>query len=177
MWYKKAGLQELPVKVKSKGQKAWGLHPQTAVGMVQRRWCPQSVGEEQLHSSVSSQGQMAWYWETSCRAWGEETPSSCLGAAHLQREVSTALTSSVHLCSSFSSFRLEFPLSSQSWFFLILQTFVQMSPSLSTLSKMGSLLWFPASRGHTRFRTLNTPQLEGTLTPGKPGLAFLLSFH
>lgn len=48
MWYKKAGLQKLPVKVKSKGQKAWGLHPQ------RRPWaCFSAGGAQNLWGSNS----------------------------------------------------------------------------------------------------------------------------
>lgn len=107
--------------------------------------------------TVLSQEQMACYWETSCVDWGwgrgEEGEGTCIPLPGeqptSQRKIPVAPTSSVHPC---SSFRLEF-LSAQSRFILILQIAAQMSPSLSTLSKIGPLLWLPLSLHLTLFRT------------------------
>lgn len=90
--------------------------------------------------TLISQGQAAWYWKL--LAWGEgKEPPSGLGEQPFpHRDSSVTLTLPVHPCCSFGP---DSPISSQSWFLLILFDSAQTSPSLSTLSRgRGLLLWF-----------------------------------
>lgn len=99
--------------------------------------------------TLISQGQAAWYWKL--LAWGEgKEPPSGLGEQPFpHRDSSVTLTLPVHPCCSFGP---DSPISSQSWFLLILFDSAQTSPSLSTLSRgRGLLLWFSLSHHHLPF--------------------------
>ena len=97
-------------------------------------------------------------WETSPGVRGRN-PLSPLGNSPSPR--ATSLWTWLPLSTFVLPYGWNSSISAQGQFILILLLAAQMSPSWSTLSKIGPLLWFPLSHHFTFFRTLTLLLLTG----------------